>query len=392
MNIQTIKRPAKRISVRYISNLGIKAYGEDNLYPQNVADVMAASSTGKPCLNRYVRFIEGNGLKDFDFAAYTVNRAGETVDDITKLITKDIGTYGGFALHVNYDVFGNIVELQHEPFENCRLAEPDDSGFTSEIITHPDWSGRTTRGGKLLKVNAETIERFPVFNPRKEVIIKQIESVGGIENYKGQILWVSLDGKFVYPIPKYDCALLEISSDEGLSVVKYRNTRNNFLPSGIAVGLNSQAKPNSSNHDEDNFDEQNSGFMESLEEFQGDENACSIMGLTVDSMEEVPQFIDFPTKNFDKDFSVTETSVIERIYSVFEQEIFHAIRIGKLGFSGNVICDAYDYYASLVNSEQRIIERAFKSIFEHWFEDVNPSKDFSIDPLKLNRNAVDNAK
>ena len=116
MNIQTIKRPAKRVSTRFISNLGIKSYGDDNLYPQNVADVIASSSTGKPCLNRYIRFIEGKGLKDFGFAAYKVNRTEETVDDITKLVAKDIGTYGGFALHVNYNIFGEIVELQHVPF------------------------------------------------------------------------------------------------------------------------------------------------------------------------------------------------------------------------------------------------------------------------------------
>ena len=100
--------------------------------------------------------------------------------------------------------------------------------------------------------------------------------------------------------------------------------------------------------------------------------------------------MEFPTKNFDKDFTATETSVIERIYSVFEQEIFHAIRIGKLGFSGDVICDAYDYYASLVNSEQRMIERAYEAIFKNWFEPVNSSMDYSIEPLKLLKNAATN--
>ena len=35
-----------------------------------------------------------------------------------------------------------------------------------------------------------------------------------------------------------------------------------------------------------------------------------------------------------------------------------------------------------------MIERAFQKIFENWFEEVNPSNDFSVQPLKYVRNAA----
>lgn len=35
-----------------------------------------------------------------------------------------------------------------------------------------------------------------------------------------------------------------------------------------------------------------------------------------------------------------------------------------------------------------MIERAFQKIFEHWHENVNPSNDFSVQPLKYVRNAA----
>lgn len=35
------------------------------------------------------------------------------------------------------------------------------------------------------------------FNPQKDVILAQIEAAGGIEYYKGQILWVSMARKIL---------------------------------------------------------------------------------------------------------------------------------------------------------------------------------------------------
>ncbi len=57
-----------------------------------------------------------------------------------------------------------------------------------------------------------------------------------LTNTKGVILWFSMDGRFEYPKPIYDKAQSQIfSTDEGLDNVKYRNTRNNFLMSGMLM-------------------------------------------------------------------------------------------------------------------------------------------------------------
>jgi hypothetical protein len=377
MNIRTIKRAEQRIDVQYLSTLGIKSYGYDNLYPQRVSDIIAASPTGTTCLNRYARFIEGAGFSDLNIAAYIVNRNQDTADDIVRRVAQDIAKYGGFALHVNYDIFGDIVELQHVPFETCRLAEDDDSGYISTIVTHPDWTGRKTRNGHRLNVSADSIQRFPAYNPIPEALAAQIADAGGIGNYQGQILWVSCDGKNTYPVPKYDCALAELSTDEGLGCVKQRNVRNNFLPAGMVIHKRSQGSPDGED------DGKSQGFTESLTNFQGDERACNFMDITLDYDEDAPEFREFPVRNFDKDFTATDTSVISRIYATFEQEVFDCIRIGKLGFSGDVIRDAYNYYSSICDSERRMIERAFQEIFRHWHDTISTDADFSIQPLKL---------
>lgn len=228
-------------------------------------------------------------------------------------------------------------------------------------------------------VNDKTIERINIFNPDPDIVLEQIENAGGIDSYKGQILWQSLDGQFIYPTASYDSAITEISTDEGLGNVKMRNVRNNFLVSCMLVTKKGVPKFN------EEGEEVESGQMisdEDLLQFQGDENTAKILAVEVENEEDEPKVVAFPTKNFDKEFSVTDSSVIERIYAQFHQELFYSIRIGKLGFSGQVMQDAYEYYAGEVTTEQRFIERAFKKIFENWHDSAIQNLDPKLQPLK----------
>lgn len=380
MNIQKIKKAPQRIDVSYLATLGIKAYGRNNLYPQQAKAILDSSSTGAQCADRYARFIEGQGIANAVIYDLEVNHYGETTDDILTAVAQDLANYGGFALHVNYDLNCKICEVQNVPFESCRLQEDDDSGYIAHIVTHPDWMGRTTRNGKILRVSKDTITSYDRFNPDPTIVRAQINACGGIDHYKGQILWVSTAGRDRYPLPKYDRVLTDLSTDEGLSNIKFRNARCNFLSSAFVISKTSQAM----NEDEAARQAVEArGFAEDLAQFQGDETSNVLISLTVANDEEKPEIVEFPVKNFDKDFEVTDKSVVERIYSAFEQEPFLCIRSGKLGFSGTTIHDCYSYYSSLVSKEQRLIERAFSKIFDNWFEPL-ANYDCSIEPLTYN--------
>ena len=199
MNVKTVKRTERRFDTPVISNLGIQAWGHNNLYPQEILELVASSESASACMDKYKSFIQGNGFKEVGFSEVVVNLIGETSDDIVGQLASDIGDFRGFAIHVNYNLLGQITELNHTPFENCRLSEADNNGYVGQIAVHPDWTGRTKRGGKLVRVTKENIDFIDVFNPRKEVVLAQIESAGGIENYNGQVLWVSEAGKQTYP-------------------------------------------------------------------------------------------------------------------------------------------------------------------------------------------------
>lgn len=389
MRVKELKKKSNtRFDTGYIQTLGIQSYGQDNLYPQVLRNIIAASSTGSECVERFANFIEGNGFRAELFSEYVVNRRGDTSDDIHALVCKDVADFDGMALHVNYNVLGDIVELHHIPFENCRLMEEDANGYMAKIAIHPDWTGKKTRKGKAIQVKKDNIDYIDVFNPRKEVVLAQIEAAGGIEYYKGQVLWISGAGKNVYPISRADRVITEMSTDEGLANVKYRNTRNNFFPSmavitkkGSSVQFDENGNQIKSDKDED------TGFSDTLNQLQGDTNAGKMLEIQVNSDEDAPQFVRISSNNYDKEFAVTEASVVERIYSAFGQEPWYCIRVGKLGFSGDILEDAFEYYNSIVSKQQRMIERAFGKIFEHWYEVANPSNDYSVQPLKYIRNA-----
>lgn len=381
------KKSSKRVDVRYLQTLGIQTYGEDNLYPQAFRNILAASSTGAECLDRFADFIEGNGFRDVPFSESVVNRKGDTADDIHALVCRDVAYYNGLALHVNYNIYGDIVELHHVPFENCRLAESDDNGYVGKIAIHPDWSGQKTIGGKVIKVAKENIDYIDVFNPDKRVVAAQIEAAGGIEYYKGQVLWVSLSGKDIYPTGKGDRVVTEMSTDEGLANVKYRNVRNNFLPAamiftkkGTNITFDQDGNEIDSRDDDDSF-------SDSLLQLQGDTNCGKLMEVTLETDEDKPEVVTLNSQNYDKEFTVTDISVTERIYSAFGQEPWYCIRIGKVGFSGDILEDAFEYYNSIVSKQQRLIERTFARVFRHFYEAVNASNDFSVEPLKYVRNA-----
>lgn len=382
------KKSSNRIDTSYLRNLGIQAYGQDNLYPQTLKNIIAASSTASECSDRFADFIEGNGFREVAFSKYVVNRKGDTLDDVHMLLCKDMSELNGIAIHVNYNVFCEIVEMQHVPFENCRLTEEDENGYVAKIAVHPDWSGKKTRKGKALQVKKENIDYIDVFNPKKDVILAQIEAAGGIEYYKGQILWVSMAGKNTYPVGKGDRVATEMSTDEGLSNVKYRNVRNNFFPGAMVFTKKGSNITFDEEGNEVKDTDDDDSFSNTLIQLQGDTNAGKIMEVTLESDEEKPEIINLNSQNYDKEFTVTDASVVERIYSAYGQEPWYCIRIGKVGFSGDILEDAFEYYNSIVSKQQRLIERTLSRVFSYWHEVANPSGDFSVEPLKYIRNAA----
>lgn len=377
--IKNIPKPQPAMEIpNNLKGLKIQPYDADNLYPQNVLNIVSASATGMGCLERYRDYIEGDGIASEALAGLKVNRQGETLADIHKLASDDLATFEGFALHVNYDERGRIVSLHSVPFENVRLCEPDENGVVRRVAVHPDWSGKTHWDNEMIKVTLENIDFIDIFNPNPAVVQTQIARDGGISAYKGQILYVSGAGYLRYPLAYFDAVLTDMSTDEGLSNLMLRNARNNFIPAGAFVHFTGSQAPD----DEDGVETDD--YSDALKRLQGDTRAMSILDITCENREEIPQFIPFEGKNIDKDFNETRDAIKENIYCKFGQEGFLALRNGKVGFSGTLVKDANDDYARRMVKRQRMLSRAYVDILARWFEPlvVEPTMDsLGIVPL-----------
>ena len=366
MKIANLPKAEPALDPRFIKNLGIQSYDADNLYPQNVRNIVLNSKTGNGCIERYTDYIEGRGIASEPLAGFVVNMAGETLADLHRLVSADLAMHDGFAIHVNYDIDGRIVSLQHVPFENVRIMEPDEEGNIRQVALHPDWSGRLTRNGKTVKIAEANIDYLDVFNPDPTVVLSQIQEAGGPQFYKGQVYYYSRSGYLRYPYARFHAVLSDMSTDEGLSNIMNRNVRNNFLPAGAFARLKSQGTPKSG--DDGDFEPQVDGedYAEDLAALQGDMEALKILDITVESKEEMPEFINMQGNNYDKDFTATAAEIKDCIYSAFGQEGWLSLRNGKVGFSGTLVSDVERDYAKRQIKTQSVLTRCYQTLLAVW--------------------------
>ena len=148
MNVTTTKLPPERLDPVDIERFGIIAYGNNNLYPQHLKRIVQASGTATLCLNRYAKFVEGFGF-GVELATMPVNEEGVTVDDLLHDVAGDLCEFGGFAIHVNYNILGEITSLHHVPFEYARLEMKDDAGYVSHIKVSEYWAGKKNGRGSV---------------------------------------------------------------------------------------------------------------------------------------------------------------------------------------------------------------------------------------------------
>lgn len=369
MRLANLPKAEPALDPRFLRNLGIKSYDADNLYPQNVRNIVLNSKTGNGCLERYTDYIEGRGITSPLLAGFVVNLDGETLADLHSQASSDLAMNDGFAIHVNYNVDGGIVSLHPIPFENARLVEPDEEGNIRKVALHPDWSGRLTRNGKPVKITKDTIDYLDVFNPDPAIVLSQIQEAGGPQFYKGQVYYYSSAGFLRYPYARFHAVLSDMSTDEGLSNIMNRNVRNNFLPAGAFVRLKSQGAPQSGNDADYEPQVEAEGYAEDLAALQGDMEALKIMDISVETAEDKPEFINMQGNNYDKEFTATAAEIKDCIYSAFGQEGWLAIRNGKVGFSGTLVADVERDYAKRQTKTQAALTRCYKALLRAWATD-----------------------
>jgi len=370
MKVSALKYQKKTTSINS-TNLDIQTFGDNNDFYQIVMKIIEGSVTGKSCVNVYSKFINGRGFS-LDTYNIKINGKGQTLDDLLRMIAGDYAKFNGFALHVNYNALGQKVSVYHIPFEHVRLQALDKDGNFSKVAIHPDWA----RENLSLKAwNQKDIKYYDLYNSDINIINQQADNAGGWSNYQGQVYYYSGNGDISYPLPIFSMALTDMSSDEGLSNINYRNIRNRFMSGGVLCGIKREEETTyyeesgeetealmAKGREEESEDQ----VKDQLIQFQGDEEACKIAYIEVANKDEIPTFIPFQTNNYDKDYTSAESSIKDKIGRAFNQPpILRAENIGA-GFGAELMQACYDYYNSVTETERYDIERVFTEVFSNW--------------------------
>ena len=366
MKVSVLKSD-KRVETNNDNRFGIIQYGLMNDYPQKVKEITDVSGTASLCIRTYIKFVTGLGFINGEYK------------HLQREISEDVCRYSGFAILINRNALLEAIDPQPVPFETCRLSDD-----CMTIKTHPDWA---RRGAKPF--DESKLKTYYRFSTDKNIILSQIQKDGGLEKYRGEILWISSLGKNTYPTPVYDCVITDISSEDGIATVRNRNVKNNFLPAGMIIEKGGQmyqqylelaAKP----YEELTQNERDlrtiienvqSSNDRDWKQFQGDERAFKLIRFMVGSDEEKPEFVEFPSRDGDKLHEYSESACQRNIGNAFNQPpvLRGQLIAGKLGTSSEII-DAYNYYNSITIYERNIIKDAMTLI--------EPSKDWTVEPLK----------
>lgn len=322
-------------------------YDIDNLYPNKAKSIAERSGSTMTAIETLSSFITGAGFEEETLNEIIINNEGQLLFDILRHVSNEKSMFKGFAIHVNYNILGQVIELNEISFENLRFKHD-----LSCIIWAKDW--RKVRGGK----DKNTVDYFP-FNP--ENVQNEINEVG-IDNYNGQILYWIPRKKDVYTLCSFDSVLDDAQFQAESKLWKLSNVQNGyssgyifFYPAQIESTLEKE------------------GLVGDIRKSRGSANAgkTKAVPLNASAMEALgsrKMIEEIPRTGVDKLFTKQNEEAKFDIYARFQQPpILNGIT-KQGGFSRDEYIDSFDFYNSFTETHRNEVERMFTKLlsFSIW--------------------------
>lgn len=245
----------------------IVGYGDGNLYPQIISELIYASKTASLSVERLSEAIECEGFKDRTFGEIK-NAHGDNMDDILNMLAYDVARFRGCAVIVQYGGDYRPKMVYPVPFEYVR------AGLNKDYLTNPvihkyvvfnNWDRQNIKSTVLDK----TAVTYPAFNP--DNFANEVIEYGGIENHPGQLLYMNFSTTRPYPLSPFHAVQSEMQAEAMNSTYVERTlTRGFHMCSIISHGDFAEQE------DQDNF-------VKGLKEIMGAQGAGSALLVRDDS-------------------------------------------------------------------------------------------------------------
>ena len=317
--------------IEFEDRKGWVAYGEGNHFPQYLIELYNTSPVHGALVNSISFMIAG---KEFTAASQVTLREIQrlNLDKVLHSTALDLKLHGGFYWEVIWSMDrSTIAQINHLPYENCRLASSDDNDDVTGIWYSRDWAD--TRKKK----------NNPHYIPFFDVNTKE-------ENPKQVMFQHSMMvGSEYYPKPDYIGAINEIEKLRQLSEYQVNLILNGFFPSLIA----------SFNNGIPTLEEQRMIKNQLQQSIQGAENAGKVLTFFNEERDRGVEFTAFPVADMDKQFESLVNPAIEQIlvsHRVTSPLLFGVRDGGGLGSNTDEMKTAFRLFSKqVIDPFQRII-------------------------------------
>jgi hypothetical protein len=361
----------------------VKVYqnGEDNAYPQRVDGLINNSVTGKTALEIMQQYIIGKG---FGIDNQFMINDEQNLIQFTKELTESLSTYRGAFIHFDANLNYELIDPKIIPFERGRVGEKDSNEYNGKILTKKNWQD-----------SKEKPIIFDVYNNNKEVIKAQIDKKG-IEKYTGQVLFINLDNKYIYPLSTFHSVLNDLDSEGQSSIYKNQLLRKGFFGKTLVItpplvgsemeeyfiDADGNRIPNKEYRRQESEREE---IKKTIETFLGAENAGGAMMIEMPSWDGSSKLEDlFYVKQIentidDKIFEYTERSVRENILIACKNlpvGLFKSSDNALFGQSGDAIYQMKKMYQENLTNEIELVNSIINKILLNLpkYETKNPVK------------------
>lgn len=362
----------------------VYANDTDNAYPERMDRLINNSVTAKSAAAIMVQYLIGKGY-GIDVDSLIINKEQNLkLIDFADDVADDLVKQRGVFIHVNWNALYQISDFSVIPFEWCRIGKTDSNDYTGKIAVCKEW----------LKPKKTDIQLIDVFNPRKKVIDAQVEKAGGWEHYKGQVLFVNMDTKLLYPLSRIDSVAEDCDSEAQASIYKNRLLRKGFFGNTLVVTrplVGDGLEPGSTALTD--AESERERFQQAIKDSLGAQNTGGVLCLEMDfageKLEDAILIKQIESKIDDKLFNYTETSVRENILVAFNNLPAGLIKTNEaslFGNSGEAIREMKRTYWENTTKERCLLTAVINQLLERTPEYSN----LTIEPLKLINDAEAN--
>jgi hypothetical protein len=315
-------------------------FGEGNMYPQYLIELQSESPVHGSIVNSISQMVAGQGVSGGNDTA-NAYLSGLKIDSIIPSVSRDLKLFGGYYLEVIWSMDRTtIAQVNHLPFENCRLACSDENDDVIGIWYSRDWSDTRKK-----KNTPHFIAMFDEEN--KEALPKQVLFVHTLKM-----------GSEYYPKPDYIGSVNYIELTRQIGEYHVNNILNGFFPSLIA----------SFNNGIPSLEEQHMIKNQLQMSIQGAENAGKVLTFFNEERDRGVEFTPFPVHDADKQYQFLSEECTKQImiaHRVTSPLLFGVRDGGGLGSNTDEMKTAlFIFQKQVIEPFQRLIEDGISIICE----------------------------